>query len=97
MPKSNQVVKTEGAIAFLIPTLSGVAAVSAMQGFQYTAGILSAIVAGLSGLKSFLSTTFADSNAAQQPISQPNLDAATKGKNSDGATNVAPPPSPKTD
>ena len=67
MTKSNRVVTTEGWIAFLIPTLSGVASVAALSGQTVIAGICSAIVAGLSGLKSFLSTTFADSNAAHQP------------------------------
>jgi len=95
MTKSNRVVTTEGWISFLIPTLSGVASVAALSGQTVIAGICSAVVAGLSGLKSFLSTTFADSNAAQQPISQPKLDAVADVKNSDGAALATPPTSTK--
>ena len=45
-------------------------------------------VGGWAGIKSFFNS------GKPEPISQPNLDAATNGKSSDGATNVAPPPSP---
>ena len=66
--KSNEVVRLEGWIAFLIPFLSGIAAIGAIVGDplgRVIAIMCSAVVAGLSGLKSFLSTTFADSNSAR--------------------------------
>ena len=68
--KSNLVVKLEGAIAFLIPfltvftTASFVPNITWAQLLQLTAA---AGVAGLSGLKSFLSTTFSNYNDSQPP------------------------------
>ena len=64
--KSEIVVRLEGWISFLIPFLSGIAAIGAIMGDPWGRALAiacSAIVAGLSGLKSFLSTTFADSNS----------------------------------
>ena len=67
------VVKLEAWISFLIPFLSGVAGIGALSDTYWgkvSAVTCSAIVAGLSGLKSFLSTTFADSRP-DAPVEPP--------------------------
>ena len=73
--KSDLVVRLEGWISFLIPFLSGIAAIGAIMGDPWGRALAiacSSIVAGLSGLKSFLSTTFADSNSnRQEPAPSP--------------------------
>lgn len=84
--KSPLTVKLEGWIAFLIPFLSAVGGSSLLTDTawgKYIALICLALVGGLSGLKSFLSTTFSDSlpdspvenqvaiPAVQPPPSQP--------------------------
>lgn len=62
--KSPLTVKLEGWISFLIPFLSAVGGSSLLTDTYYgkiIALICLALVGGLSGLKSFLSTTFSDS------------------------------------
>ena len=62
--KSPLTVKIEGWIAFLIPFLSAVGGSSLLTDTywgKYIALVCLALVGGLSGLKSFLSTTFSDS------------------------------------
>ena len=74
MKKSDTVVWIEGAIAFLIPsltTLSTSLVVDTMTYLKATSILCGAIVAGLSGLKSFLSTTFADNNRQPQTPATP--------------------------
>jgi hypothetical protein len=66
--KSNEVVRLEGWIAFLIPFLTVVGGSSLLADSiwgRYIALVCLALVGGLSGAKSFLSTTFADSNSAR--------------------------------
>jgi hypothetical protein len=92
--KSDEVVRLEGWMAFLIPFLSGIAAIGAIVGDplgRVIAIVCSAIVAGLSGLKSFLSTTFSDSNDARLAAVTPPTDAE-KLANADAALNH---PTPK--
>jgi hypothetical protein len=62
--KPQIIVKLEGWIAFLIPFLSAIGGASILSDTssgKVIALICSALVGGLSGLKSFLSTTFSDS------------------------------------
>lgn len=62
--KSQLIVKLEGWIAFLIPFLTTFTAASFVPSLTWAQVIqvfAAASVAGLSGLKSFLSTTFSDS------------------------------------
>ena len=71
--KSPLIVKVEGAIAFLIPSLTVLG--SSMQDghmtyYKAVAYLCGASVAGLSGLKSFLSTTFSDSMTTP-PVTEP--------------------------
>jgi hypothetical protein len=68
--KSPFVVKLEGWISFLIPFLSAVGGSSLLTDTtcgKYIALVCLALVGGLSGLKSFLSTTFSDSLPADAP------------------------------
>ena len=69
--KSPLVIRIEGWISFLIPflsCLSGGAVLSNTETGRVLAVICSALVAGLSGLKSFLSTTFSDSLPSGEPV-----------------------------
>ena len=65
--KSPLIVKVEGWISFLIPFLSAVGGSSLLTD-TYVGKVITmiclALVGGLSGLKSFLSTTFSDSMGA---------------------------------
>jgi hypothetical protein len=82
--KSDAVVRTEGAIAVLIPFLTTFTAASvapSMTWQQLMMVFASAAVAGLSGLKSFLSTTFSDSITQPETISpKPEPAAPESGK-----------------
>ena len=66
MKKTTSIVTLEGAISFLIPSLTTAGAGLAVDHMTYlkaTAILFASLVAGLSGLKSFLSTTFSNYSA----------------------------------
>jgi len=68
--KSPLIVKVEGAIAFFIPFLTTFTAASfvpSLTWLQLLQVVAAALVSGLSGLKSFLSTTFSDSLPPDAP------------------------------
>ncbi len=77
--KSPLIVKLEGAIAFLIPFLTTFTAASFVTNLtfaQLIQIIAAALVAGLSGLKSFLSTTFSDSLPDAPPVTPSPISSA---------------------
>jgi len=68
--KSPLVIKIEGWISFLIPFLSGIGGAGILSDSpngKIIALFCTALVAGLSGLKTFFSTTFSDSLPDVQP------------------------------
>jgi len=80
--KTPIIIKLEGWISFLIPFLSFVGGSSVLTGpiGQYIALVCLALVGGLSGLKSFLSTSYADSLPDATP------DKETIFRHADGST-----------
>lgn len=78
--KSPLIVKLEGWIAFAIPFLTVFTAASfvpSMSTAQVVQTIAAALVAGLSGLKSFLSTTYSDSLPTDAPPTPPAIKPPT--------------------
>ena len=76
--KSPLIVKVEGWISFLIPFLSAVGGSSLLTD-TYVGKVITmiclALVGGLSGLKSFLSTTFSDSMTTSEISPKPTPEA----------------------